>query len=87
MLRFGDYNIHRNSTFKRFAFSEADLDAFIKANPGRNYTKTLVDIPTNKLQLMFEHPDPGGVGRAVGIDVFETPQFYDWFEGPVQVIL
>jgi hypothetical protein len=35
---------------------------------------------------MFEHADPGGVGRAVGIDVFETPQFYDWFKGPVQVI-
>ena len=49
--------------------SESELDAFIKANPGRSYTKTYVDIPTDKLKLMIEHPDPGGVGRAVGIDV------------------
>jgi hypothetical protein len=86
VLRFGDYNIHPNSTFKRFAFSEGDLDAFIQSNPGRSYTKTFVDIPTDKLQFMYQHADPGGVGRAVGIDVFETPEFYDWFMAPVQII-
>src|SRR5260370_20124152 len=58
VLRFGDYNIHPNSTFKRFAFAEGDLDAFIQGNPGRSYTKTFVDIPTSKLQFMFEHADP-----------------------------
>ena len=86
VLRFGDYNIHPNSTFKRFAFSEADLDAFMKANPGRSYTKTYVDIPTGKLRLMTEHPDPGGVGRSIGIDLYETPEFYNWFVGPVKVL-
>ncbi|MGK3997606.1 RHS repeat-associated core domain-containing protein [Sorangium sp. So ce1024] len=33
LRQFGDYNLHPNSTFKRFAFSEADVDAFMKANP------------------------------------------------------
>ena len=84
--RFGDYNIHPNSTFKRFAFSEADLDAFIKANPGRAFTKTFVDLPTNVLRFMTEHPDPGGVGRAIGIDVYERPEFYNWFLGSVKVV-
>jgi hypothetical protein len=28
---------------------EADLDAFMKANPRRSYTKTYVDLPTDKL--------------------------------------
>ncbi|MCY1044145.1 hypothetical protein OV208_22700 [Corallococcus sp. bb12-1] len=86
VFRFGDYNIHPNSTFKRFAFLEADLDSFIKANPDRTYMKTYVDIPTEKLPFMTEHPDPGGVGRAVGIDVYEFPGFYDWFLGGIKVI-
>ena len=81
VLRYGDYNIHPNSTFKRFAFDEGSLDAFIKANPGRNYTKTFIDLPTEKLDFMIKHGDPGGVGKAIGIDVFENPQFYDWFKG------
>lgn len=81
VLRYGDYNIHPNSTFKRFAFDEGSLDAFIKANPGRNYTKTFIDLPTEKLDFMIRHGDPGGVGKAIGIDVFENPQFYDWFKG------
>lgn len=81
----GDYNIHPNSTFKRFAFSEGDVDVFIKANPGRSYTKTCVDLPTDKLRFMTEHPDPGGVGRAIGIDVYETPEFYNWIVGGVKV--
>ena len=46
--RFGDYNIHPNSTFKRFAFDEKSLDDFIKANPGRTYKKTYIEsMPTN----------------------------------------
>lgn len=77
--RFGDYNIHPNSTFKRFAFDEKSLDNFINANPGRNYTKTYIDVPTDKLKYMTEHPDPGGVGRGIGIDVYETPEFYSWY--------
>jgi hypothetical protein len=81
VLRYGDYNIHPNSTFKRFAFDEGSLDAFIKVNPGRNYTKTFIDLPTEKLDFMIRHGDPGGVGKAIGIDVFENPQFYDWFKG------
>ena len=79
--KYGDYNIHPNSAFKRFAFDEKSLDEFIAANPGRNYTKTYIDIPTDKLKKMVEHPDPGGVGRSIGIDVYETPEFYDWFDG------
>ncbi|GMU02759.1 hypothetical protein KH5H1_68790 [Corallococcus caeni] len=79
--RFGDYNIHPNSTFKRFAFDEQSLDAFAKANPGRSYTKTYIDLPTDKLKFMYEHPDPGGVGKSIGIDVYETPEFYKWFNG------
>jgi RHS repeat-associated protein len=84
--RYGDYNIHPNSTFKRFAFSEADVDAFIKANPGRSYTKTCIDLPTEKLRFMTEHGDPGGVGRATGIDVYETPDFYNWVIGGTKVV-
>jgi len=84
--RFGDYNIDPNSTFKRFAFSKPDVDAFIQANPGRSYTTTFVDLPTDKLRFMTEHPDPGGVGRAIGIDVYETPEFYSWFVGGVKVV-
>jgi filamentous hemagglutinin len=86
VVRFGDYNIHPNSTFKRFAYNEGDIDRFIGANPNRSYTKTSVDIPTSKLQFMFRHADPGGVGRAVGIDVLETPEFCNWFYGPVTII-
>ena len=78
--RLGDYNIHPNSTFKRFAFDELSLDDFARANPDRSYTKTFIDIPTNRLDEMYEHADPGGVGRAVGIDVYEHPEFYEWFE-------
>jgi RHS repeat-associated protein len=78
--KYGDYNIHPNSTFKRFAFAQEDLDAFIEANPGRSYTKTYIDILTEKPDLMYRHPDPGGVGSAIGIDVYETPEFYDWFD-------
>ncbi|XYH97561.1 hypothetical protein ACMHYB_59040 [Sorangium sp. So ce1128] len=59
---------------KRFALSETALDAFIKANPGRSYTKTYVDVPTEKLRFMTGHPDPGGVGQAWGVDVHETPE-------------
>ncbi|WP_437832732.1 FG-GAP-like repeat-containing protein [Sorangium sp. So ce1153] len=84
--RFGDYSVHPNSTFKRFALSETALDAFIKANPGRFYTKTYVDIPTEKIRFMTGHPDPGGVGHAWGIDVHETPEFYRWFLDGVKVI-
>ncbi|WP_212749167.1 hypothetical protein, partial [Chitinivorax sp. B] len=79
VLRYGDYNIHPNSTFKRFAFDEGSLDAFIKANPSRSYTKTYIDLQSSKLNEMVHHGDPGGVGRAVGIDVFEKPEFYKWF--------
>ncbi len=79
--RFGDYNIHPNSTFKRFAFQEKSLDDFIRANPDRSYAKTYIDLPNDKLRFMTEHPDPGGVGRSIGIDVYETPEFYKWFSG------
>lgn len=60
-------------------FDETSLDNFIKANSGRDYTKTFIDIPTRNLDLMYRHADPGGVGKAIGLDVFENPQFYDWF--------
>jgi filamentous hemagglutinin len=60
--RFGDYNIHPNSTFKRFAFDQASIDDFIQANPDRSYTTTFVDIPTSRLDEMYTHPDLGGVG-------------------------
>jgi len=79
VMKYGDYNIHPNSTFKRFAFDEGSLDTFIKANPDRTYTKTFVDLPNDKLKFMYEHADPGGVGRSIGIDVYEKPEFYDWF--------
>ena len=79
VMKYGDYNIHPNSTFKRFAFDEGSLDTFIEANPARTYTKTFIDVPSEKLPLMIEHGDPGGVGRAIGIDVYEHPEFYDWF--------
>ncbi len=78
--KYGDYNIHPNSTFKRFAFSEEDLDHFIKASPNQNYTKTYIDLPSEKLDLMYRHPDAGGVGNAIGIDVYATPEFYEWFD-------
>jgi len=55
----------------------------LRANPGRTYVKAYIDLPNDKLQLMFEHADPGGVGGSVGIDVFDNPQFYDWFGGVV----
>lgn len=29
---------------------------------------------------------PAVVGRAVGIDVYEVPQFYDWIIGGVKVM-
>jgi RHS repeat-associated protein len=80
VMRYGDYNIHPNSTFKRFAFDEGSLDDFIEANPGRDYTKTFIDVPTENLGQMYRHADPGGVGKSIGIDVYENPQFYDWFE-------
>lgn len=80
VLKYNDYNIHPNSTFKRFAFDESSLDDFIKANPNRTYTKTFVDVPTQKLDQMYRHDDPGGVTKAIGIDVYENPQFYDWFD-------
>lgn len=80
VMRYGDYNIHPNSTFKRFAFDEKSLDDFIRADPNRTYTKTYIDVPTENLGQMYRHPDPGGVGRSIGIDVFENPQFYDWFD-------
>ena len=83
MKRFGDYNIHPNSTFKRFGFDEKSVDDFIKANPDRTYTKTYIDLPNDKLRHMHQHPDPGGVGRSIGIDVYETPEFYDWFDNVV----
>ncbi|KZN57961.1 hypothetical protein N482_22940 [Pseudoalteromonas luteoviolacea NCIMB 1942] len=28
---------------------------------------------------MTPHSDPGDVGKATGIDVYEKPEFYDWF--------
>jgi filamentous hemagglutinin len=80
VVKYGDYNIHPNSTFKRFAFDEGSLDDFIKANPGRDYTKTFIDVPTENLGQMYRHADPGGVGRSIGIDVYENPHFYDWFD-------
>jgi len=80
VVKYGDYNIHPNSTFKRFGFDEGSLDDFIKANPARDYTKTYIDVPTKNLDQMFRHPDPGGVGKAIGIDVYENPTFYDWFD-------
>lgn len=80
VLKYGDYNIHPNSTFKRFAFDPSSLDDFIKANPGRDYTKTFIDVPTENLGQMYRHADPGGVGKSIGIDVYENPHFYDWFD-------
>jgi prepilin-type N-terminal cleavage/methylation domain-containing protein len=77
--QFGDHNIHPNSTFKRFAYNEKSLDTFISGNPTRTYTKTYIDVPTGNLAQMYEHADPGGVGRSIGIDVYEHPEFYDWF--------
>lgn len=68
-------------SLKRFAFDERSLDNFIGANPGKTYTKTYIDVPTNKLKSMTRHPDPDGVGRSIGIDVLETPEFYRWFDG------
>ncbi len=79
VVKYGDYNINPNSTFKRFAFDEGSLDNFIKANPGRDYTKTFIDVPAENLSQMYRHADPGGVGKAIGIDVYEKPQFYEWF--------
>lgn len=35
---------------------------------------------------MFEHPDDGGGGRAIGIDVYETADFYDWLFGSPTII-
>lgn len=32
------------------------------------------------VEKMYRHDDPGGVGKAVGVDVYETPEFYDWFD-------
>jgi hypothetical protein len=81
ILKYGDYNIHPNSIFKRFALGEKSLDDFIAANPGRTYTKTSISIPTLKLDHMVPHADTGGVGNAVGIDVHEHPEFYDSFNG------
>jgi RHS repeat-associated protein len=79
--RYGDYGIHPNSTFKRFAFSEADIDTFIRANPTREYTKTYIDIPADKLNLMdVPYVDTGGAGYTVGIDVYDHPEFYEWFD-------
>lgn len=80
VMKYGDYNIHPNSTFKRFALEESSLDDFIKANPNRSYTKTSIDVPTENLGQMYRHGDPGGVGKAIGIDVYENPHFYDWFD-------
>jgi hypothetical protein len=80
VMKYGDYNIHPNSTFKRFAFDEGSLDDFIKANPTRSYTKTFIDVPTENLGQMYRHADPGGVGKSIGIDVYETPTFYNWFD-------
>jgi hypothetical protein len=85
VVKYGDYNIHPNSTFKRFAFDEASLDKFIEANPTRSYTKTYIDIPTENLGQMYQHADPGGVGQSIGIDVYEHPEFYDWFD-QVQIL-
>jgi len=85
VLRYGDYNIHPNSTFKRFAFDEESLINFIKANPDRSYTKTFIDVPSENLDLMYRHADPGGAGPSIGIDVYEHPEFYDWFD-QVQVV-
>jgi filamentous hemagglutinin len=81
VMKYGDYNIHPNSTFKRFAFSESDVNNFIITQPGRVYTKTFVDIPSEYLSRMVRHSDPGGVGSAIGIDVYEFPEFYEWFSG------
>ncbi|WP_199522649.1 hemagglutinin repeat-containing protein, partial [Pseudomonas protegens] len=79
ILKYGDYNIHPNSTFKRFGFDEKSLDDFIKANPDRTYTKTYIEIPKVFLDKMYRHDDPGGAGKAIGIDVYEFPEFYDLF--------
>ncbi|RYG31287.1 hypothetical protein EON81_23230 [bacterium] len=80
VIRYGDYNIEARSTFKRFAFDEKSLDEFIRANPNRSYTKTYIDLPTYRLGQMQRHADPGGVGRSIGIDVYEHPEFYQWFD-------
>nr|WP_306108701.1 hemagglutinin repeat-containing protein [Pseudomonas sp. Fl4BN1] len=79
ILKYGDYNIHPNSTFKRFGFDEKSLDDFIKANPDRTYTKTYIEIPKDFLDKVYRHDDPGGAGKAIGIDVYEFPEFYDLF--------
>lgn len=76
IYRFGDYNIHPNSTYKRFGLSEQSLDDFIGANPDRSYWKTYVDVPNYELSRMDYLPDPGGAGNYYGIDVFENPDFY-----------
>jgi hypothetical protein len=80
VLRYGDYDIHPNSTFKRFAFDEKSLDNFIRANPELEYTKTYIDISKDKIKFMTRHEDARGVGKAIGIDVYLTPEFYEWFD-------
>lgn len=81
ILKRGDYNIHPNSTYKRFFESEAEVDEFIRRNPDRGYTKTSVDLPEDYvLKNMERHPD-FGVGQAFGIDVYDNPEFYDMFLG------
>ncbi len=70
----------RNSTYKRFAFDEGSLDDFIKANPTRSCTKTFIDVPTENLGQMYRQADPRGVGKSIGIDVYENPTSYNWFD-------
>lgn len=80
MLKYKDYNIHPNSTFKRFGFDERSIDDFINANPDRTYAKTYIDVPTSVLEKMDRHADPGGAGKAIGIDVYDFPEFYNSFK-------
>jgi RHS repeat-associated protein len=87
VVKFGDYHLHYNSTFKRFAFLEDDMNAFIRANPNKSYAKTYIDLPNERLMSMDTHPwgDFGGRDFAIGIDVWERPDFYEWF-GEVNVL-
>jgi hypothetical protein len=85
ILRFRDYNIDFNSTFKRFFDSEALVRRYIAANPNTQYFLTYIRLPVQYLSQMEQHPD-FGIGTAFGIDVWLQPEFYSWTLGGVQVV-
>ena len=73
--RFGDYNISNISTYKRFYENADDMNRFVAAQPGRNFTRTYIDVPTEYANRMHRMPI-GGEGMVRGIDVYENPDFY-----------